>query len=155
MAAADLSTHSPVRLRRFWPLLIVALALAAVATWLAWRYTAPVEIVLASDVGDLPFEVAIEPPVVQAQPGEVVSVTYRIHNTHVLPLEAFGRIEIEPEESAGQVQIFYTRCGGLNTFQNNTSENYEVVFRVEAAGLSGASRIVLRHAFVRAAPPRS
>jgi hypothetical protein len=43
-----------------------------------------------------------------------------------------------------------TQCGGVNTFQNEQPRDYYVTFRVQAAGLTGASQITLRHRFMPA-----
>ena len=105
---------------------------------------------LAITAHDLPFVVEMIPPVVAARPGEVISVTYRIRNTDLTPVEAFGRVEVEPASARGQIQVFLTQCSGLNAFQKNQVADYQVLFRVKPAGLAGASRLVLRHVFTRA-----
>lgn len=142
-------------MRRFrhrkWIVFVLAVAVVA-AVWLFWRYTGPVEVRLAGEVNDLPFEVETIPPVVQARPGEVVKVIYRIRNADIAPLAAYGVVEIEPGSASDQIEIFLTQCGGLNTFQNGYPEDYEVIFRVQPAGLSGASRVTLWHVFTRATP---
>ena len=130
--------------------LLVVVVLAA--GWLAYRFLAPVEVRLASNVNDLPFEVQVIPPVVEARPGEMVSVIYRIHNKNITPLEAFGKIQVEPNDATDQIKIFLTQCGGLNTFQNSVSADYLVYFRVQPAGLTGAQAITIDHIFTRAAP---
>ena len=140
-----------VKLWRWIVVGAVALGLAALG-WVYWRYTAPVEVRVDSTVADLPFEVETIPPVVQARPGEVIKVLYRIRNTDLMPIAAFGRVEIEPLGADGQIQIFLTKCGGLNTFQNGYAEDYEVIFRVQPAGLTGASRLTLQHIFTPATP---
>lgn len=141
--------------RRFRPWYLIAalpLLLLAAGGWVYWRYTAPVEVRLASNVNDLPFQVKVIPPVVLARPGEMVSVVYRISNQNITPLEAFGKVVVEPKDAQDQIKIFLTQCGGLNTFQNNYTQDYLVYFRVQPAGLSGAQQITLDHVFTRAAP---
>ena len=133
---------------------LAALMLIA-AGWIVWRYAAPIEVRLAADVNDLPFEVELIPAVVTARPGEVISVVYRIRNADILPLAAFGEVLIEPRRSTDQIEIFLTQCGGLNTFQNGFAEDYEVLFRVQPAGLFGSQQLTLWHVFSRATPAGS
>lgn len=140
------------RFRWWYGLAALPLLLLVVGGWVYWRYTAPVEVRLASNVNDLPFQVEVIPPVVLARPGEMVSVVYRISNQNITPLEAFGKVVVEPTEAKDQIKIFLTQCGGLNTFQNNYAQDYLVYFRVQAAGLTGAQEITLDHVFTRAAP---
>lgn len=148
---------APLRSRRFfiwfWPTAV--LLVTAASLWLLGRYTGPVTVELASEVVDLPLSVEMIPPSVQVRPGEVVSVTYLIYNQGATPLEAFGRIDIEPAGATDQMQIFLSQCGGMNTFQSNLPERYDVVFRVQPARLWGSRHLVLRHTFIRATPPRS
>jgi cytochrome c oxidase assembly protein Cox11 len=144
------ASASPVK--RKGRLLIIAMGivfLAANAWWL-WRQVAPIEVRLVSEVNALPFEVTAIPAVVYARPGEMVNVTYRIHNKDQQPIVALGKIELEPEVANTQVKIFMTQCGGVNTFQNEQPRDYYVTFRVQAAGLTGASQITLRHRFMPA-----
>jgi cytochrome c oxidase assembly protein Cox11 len=146
---------APAGRRGGWLWLGLAMLAAALAAggWLAWRYAAPVEVRLAATVDEaLPFEVEMLPPVVRARPGEMVSVVYRIRNTEILPLEAYGAITIEPAGAAEQIEVFLSQCGGLNTFESSRAENYQVLFRVQPAGLSGARVITLRHTFDKASP---
>jgi cytochrome c oxidase assembly protein Cox11 len=131
---------------------VVALAGVVAGAWLLWRFTAPVRVTLAGSAPDLPLQIEIIPPEITARPGEVISVTYRIRNTELLPVSAFGRLEFDPPQAEDQVQIFLTQCGGLNTFQNGQAIDLAVVFRVQPAGLTGARALTLRHAFDRASP---
>jgi cytochrome c oxidase assembly protein Cox11 len=140
-----------LRRSRLWIAIgVIVLAVLALASWLVWRFTGPVEVRPAATVEELPFEVEMIPPVVWARPGEVISVTYRIRNTSPLPLEALGRVDVEPSSASGQVKIFLTQCTGLNAFQATVPMDYQVVFRVQPAGLFGSSRVVIRHTFTRA-----
>ena len=122
--------------------------------WVVWRYTAPVQVRLASSVQDLPFDVETIPPVVEARPGEMVTVVYRIRNNDLEPLEAYGSIQIEPPSAGQQIRVFLSQCGGLNTYEHSYTQDYQVFFRVQPAGLTGVQEITLRHNFTRAAPPR-
>jgi hypothetical protein len=80
----------------------------------------------------------------------MVKVTYRITNQALSPLEAYGTITIEPKGAADQMQIFLSQCGGINTYQSTGPEDYGVMFRVQPAGLTGSSRLVLKHTFTPA-----
>jgi cytochrome c oxidase assembly protein subunit 11 len=135
-----------------WVAGLLVVATLAVGAWLFWRFTAPVRVTLAGTAPSLPFEIEITPADVLVRPGEVVSVTYRIHNNNLTPIAAFGRLEFDPPQAEDQVQVFLTQCGGLNTYQNGQSVDLAVVFRVEPAGLFGSSTVTLRHAFDPAAP---
>lgn len=136
--------------------LLIGLTFGAVliSAFLIWRFTSPVEVRIEAVVhSNLPFDAETIPPVVWAKPGEVLRVRYRISNRDAQPVQAFGRYEISPAASADQLQIFLTQCGGLNTFQPNMPSDYEVVFRVQPAGLLGSSSITLRHVFNPATQP--
>jgi cytochrome c oxidase assembly protein Cox11 len=135
---------------RWWHLLVVAgLAILAFGGWVYWRYTAPVEVHLSYSVGDLPFTVQTIPPVIMATPGQMISVTFRIRNEDILPLEAYGKLFVEPESATDQVKVYITQCGGLNAFQNSYASDYLVLFRVQPAGLTGQQEITLHHTFTR------
>ena len=136
--------------------LLIGLTFGAVLiiVFLIWRFTSPVEVRIEAVVhSDLPFDAAAIPPVVWAKPGEVLRVLYRIRNRAAQPVQAFGRYEISPVATVDQLQIYLTQCGGLNTFQPNMPSDYEVVFRVQPAGLFGSSSITLRHVFNPATQP--
>jgi hypothetical protein len=142
--------------RRARAALWLALGVAALALiaggWIVWRFTAPVRVNLEGTAPGLPLEIEIVPASVVARPGEVLSVTYRIRNTAILPVSAFGRLEFDPPAGEAQVQVFLTQCGGLNTYQNSLTTNLAVVFRVQAAGFGGARVVTLRHRFDPASP---
>lgn len=127
-------------------LLTGALVLAGL---IAWRWAGPVRVQFVATVADLPFDAEVIPPVVWAQPGEMISVTYRIRNNDLAPLEAYGKLILEPSGAKEQVEVFLTQCSGLNTFQNSVSSDYLVMVRVAPAGWFGASQITLRHEFAR------
>lgn len=139
--------------RGLWAAALLTLALLAAGAWLAWRFTAPVQVLFAADIGDLPFEVEVIPPVVMAQPGEVISITYRIRNNNLTPVSAYGQLTVSPRAAQTQLEVFLTQCGGLNTYQSNHVDDYDVVFRVAPAGLRGTSQIVIYHVFTRSTPP--
>jgi cytochrome c oxidase assembly protein Cox11 len=135
---------------RWWHLVVVVgLVGLAFGGWIYWRYTAPIEVRLTASVGDLPFTVQTIPPVLEVQPGQMVSVTFRIRNNDILPLEAYGKLFVEPTSATDQVKVYITQCGGLNAFQNSFASDYLVLFRVQPAGLTGQQQITLHHTFTR------
>ena len=139
--------------RRVMGLGIIGLLVIAIGGIVIWRFTAPVEVRIEAIVrDDLPFETETIPAVVMAQPGEMVKVIYRIRNQAPSPVEAVGQVEIAPASATQQIQVFLSQCGGLNAYQSNTPSDYEVVFRVQPAGLFGSSQLALRHVFEQAAP---
>lgn len=147
---------TPAPRRRVSPWLAAALLLVLVAgAWLAWRYVAPVTVTLTADAAGLPLEIDIFPAEVVARPGDVISVTYRIRNTAITPYSAFGRLDVVPVSASDQVQVFFTQCGGLNTYQASQAIDLAVVFRVQPAGLTGQRTVILRHTFEAASPPGS
>jgi hypothetical protein len=87
-----------------------------------------------------------------ARPGEMVKVTYRIQNNDLTPVSAYGAITVEPGSAADQMQVFLSQCGGINTYQNTGPDDYGVMLRVQPAGLSGSSRLVLKHTFTPSTP---
>lgn len=131
--------------RRFIP--FVFLFIIGLGGWLVWRFTSPVQVDIASTVVGLPFDIETVPATVSAKPGEMVRVLYRVRNNSLTGLEAYATITIEPEGSTDQLEVFLSQCTGLNTFQNSYIEEYEVMFRVEPAGLLGSQHLVLRHTF--------
>lgn len=135
-------------------LVIAALFLLANVLWFGWRFLGPVEVRIESTLVDLPFTVETIPSVVNARAGETVKVLYRIRNNAMTPVNAFGTLEIEPASASAQVKVYVTQCSGLNAYQANFPQEYEVVFRVlEPAGFGGAQQVTIRHTFKRAGSP--
>jgi len=132
--------------------LLAAVPFLVAAAWLAWRFYAPVEVHIVGQAVGVPFTIETIPAVVSARPGEMVSVIYRIRNTQLMPVTAIGRIAVDPASDAGQMQIFLTQCGGLNTYQAAYAQDYQVIFRVQPAGLTGSQELTLRHVFTRSTP---
>jgi len=132
--------------------LLAALAGVGLGGWVYWRETAPVEVRLVAAVDNLPFTVETIPPVVEARPGQMISVTFRIRNNAVMPIAAYGRLNVVPAAAQDQIRIYLTQCGGLNTFQNSYAADYQVLFRVQPAGLTGQQQITLLHTFTPATP---
>jgi len=128
-------------------LIPVIFAFILVIGWLIWRFTSPVQVDIASTIIGLPFDIETVPATVSAKPGEMVRVLYRVRNNSLTGLEAYATITVEPEGSTDQLEVFVSQCTGLNTFQNSYIEEYEVMFRVEPAGLFGSQHLVLRHTF--------
>jgi cytochrome c oxidase assembly protein Cox11 len=130
-------------------LTLAVIALAAIG-FVIYRFTAPVRVEIVGVADGVPFTIETIPASVVARPGEMVKVTYRITNDALSPLEAYGTITVEPQRATDQMQIFLSQCGGINTYQSTGPEDYGVMFRVQPAGLSGSSRLVLKHTFTPA-----
>jgi cytochrome c oxidase assembly protein Cox11 len=133
-----------------WIGLTIALIALAMIGFLVYRYMAPVHVEIVGVADGVPFTIETIPSSVMARPGEMVKVTYRITNEALSPLEAYGTITIQPKTATDQMQIFLSQCGGINTYQSTGPEDYGVMFRVQPAGLSGSSRLVLKHTFTPA-----
>jgi cytochrome c oxidase assembly protein Cox11 len=133
-----------------WIGLTIAVIAIVVIGFLVYRFTAPVRVEIVGVADGVPFTIETIPPNVTARPGEMVKVTYRITNQALSPLEAYGTITIEPKRATDQMQIFLSQCGGINTYQSTGPEDYGVMFRVQPAGLTGSSRLVLKHTFTPA-----
>ena len=133
-----------------WIGLTIAVIAIAVIGFVVYRYTAPVRVEIVGVADGVPFTIETIPASVMARPGEMVKVTYRISNEALSPLEAYGTITIEPKAATDQMQIFLSQCGGINTYQSTGPEDYGVMFRVQPAGLTGSSRLVLKHTFTPA-----
>lgn len=136
---------------RKWGAVATLLCLAAVSV-IVWRFTAPVKVNIVAEMNAVPLAVETIPPVIRARPGAMVRVVYRIRNTDASPVVGHGKLEIEPVADSGQMQVFRTACAGLITYQPNQTEDYEVLFRVQAAGFGGTRQMTLRHVFVQASP---
>lgn len=133
-----------------WIGVMIAVFAVAVIGFLVYRYTAPVRVEIVGVAEGVPFKIETIPSSVMARPGEMVKVTYRISNEALSPLEAYGTITVEPERATDQMRIFLSQCGGINTYQSTGPEDYGVMFRVQPAGLTGSSRLVLKHTFTPA-----
>lgn len=124
--------------------------LVAAGFWLNARFTGPVRVQLETQLAaGLPLEVEMIPPAIDVQPGEIVNVIYRVRNAGAEDQAAVGRVELLPGSAIDQVRVYLTECGGLNSYAAGSTNDYYVTFRVEAAGLSGASTVTLRHVFER------
>lgn len=133
-----------------WIGVTIAVFAVAVIGFVVYRYTAPVRVEVVGMADGVPFTIETIPASVTAQPGEMVKVTYRITNDALSPLEAYGTITVEPGRATDQMEIFLSQCGGINTYQSTGPEDYDVMFRVQPAGLTGATRLVLKHTFTPA-----
>jgi cytochrome c oxidase assembly protein Cox11 len=133
-------------------IIMVAVVVVAVIGFVAYRYLAPVRVEIVGVADGVPFTIETIPPTVMARPGEMVKVTYRIRNNEIMPISAYGAITIGPAAAKDQMEVFLSQCGGINTYQNNSADNYDVMFRVQPAGLSGSSQLVLKHTFTPSTP---
>ncbi len=132
--------------------LAIAVVLIAAIGLVAYRYLAPVRVEIVDVADGMPFTIETIPHTVMARPGEMVKVIYRIQNNDLMPVSAYGDITIAPASAVDQMQVFLSQCGGINTYQNSVVDDYSVMFRVEPAGLSGSSYLVLKHTFTLSTP---
>ena len=135
-----------------WSGLAIAIVVIAVIGFAAYRYLAPVRVDIVGVADGVPFTIETIPQTVMARPGETVKVIYRIQNNDLTPVSAYGAITIGPATAQHQIEVFLSQCGGINTYQNNIADDYNVMFRVQPAGLSGSSHLVLKHTFTPSTP---
>ncbi len=133
-------------------MLAVAVMLIAIVGFVAYLYLAPVRVDIVGEADGVPFTIETIPHTVMARPGEMVKVVYRIQNNDLMPVSAYGAITIGPAKAQDQIQVFLSQCGGINTYQNNSADDYNVMFRVQPAGLGGFSHLVLKHTFTPSTP---
>jgi cytochrome c oxidase assembly protein Cox11 len=132
--------------------LAIALVLLAAMGFVAYRYLAPVQVDIVGEADGVPFTIETIPHTVLAHPGEMVQVVYRIQNNDLMPVSAYGAITIGPAKAQDQIEVFLSQCGGINTYQNSSADDYNVMFRVQPAGLRGSSHLVLKHTFTPSTP---
>ncbi len=120
-----------------WIGLAIAVVVLGAIGFVAYRYLAPVRVDIVGEADGVPFTIETIPHTVMARPGEMVQVVYRIQNNDLMPVSAYGTIEIGPAQAQDQMQVFLSQCGGINTYQNNRADDYNVMFRVQPAGLTG------------------
>jgi len=135
-----------------WLGLASAAVVIAAIGFVAYRYLAPVQVDVVGVADGVPFTIETIPSTILAQPGEMVKVVYRIRNDDLMPVSAYGSITISPAAFQDQMQVFLSQCGGINTYQNQSADDYSVMFRVQPAGLAGTSRLVLKHTFTPSTP---
>lgn len=133
-------------------IIIAAVFVLAVLGFVAYRFLAPVQVDIVGEADGVPFTIETLPHTVMARPGEMVKVTYRIRNNDIMPISAYGAITIGPAAAQDQMQVFLSQCGGINIYQNSSADDYGVMFRVQPAGLTGSSHLVLKHTFTPSTP---
>jgi len=132
--------------------LVMGLVLIGAIGFIAYRYLAPVQVDIVGVADGVPFTIETIPHTVLARPGEMVQVVYRIQNNDLMPVSAYGAITIGPAKAQDQIEVFLSQCGGINTYQNSAADDYNVMFRVQPAGLGGSSHLVLKHTFTPSTP---
>jgi cytochrome c oxidase assembly protein Cox11 len=132
--------------------LVIGVVLIGAIGFIAYRYLAPVRVDIVGVADGVPFTIETIPHTVLARPGEMVQVVYRIQNNDLMPVSAYGAITIGPAQAHDQIEVFLSQCGGINTYQNSAAEDYNVMFRVQPAGLGGSSHLVLKHTFTPSTP---
>jgi cytochrome c oxidase assembly protein Cox11 len=130
----------------------IAVIVIVVIGLVAYRYLAPVQVDVVGEADGVPFTIETIPHSVLARPGEMIKVVYRIQNNDLMPVAAYGAITISPAKAQDQMEVFLSQCGGINTYQSTGPEDYNVMFRVQPAGLSGSSHLVLKHTFTPSTP---
>jgi cytochrome c oxidase assembly protein Cox11 len=135
-----------------WIGIAIAVALIAAIGFAAYRYLAPVRVDIVGEAAGVPFTIETIPHTVLARPGEMVKVVYRIQNNDRMPVSAYGAITIGPAKAQDQIEVFLSQCGGINTYQSTGPDDYNVMFRVQPAGLGGSSHLVLKHTFTPSTP---
>ncbi len=132
-----------------WLWLLAGLVGVSLSAFVLYRrFTGPVTVRLETALDpSLPFAVEMIPPTMEVQPGEVVNVIYRVHNTSATAQQAVGRVEIAPGSAVDQIHVYLTECGGLNTYAPDKQADYYVTFKVEPAGVFGADALTIRHVF--------
>ena len=131
---------------------VIAVVLLSAIGFAAYRYLAPVQVDIVGVADGVPLTIETIPHTVLARPGEMVKVVYRIQNIDIMPISAYGAITIGPAKAQDQIEVFLSQCGGINTYQNSSADDYNVMFRVQPAGLSGSSHLVLVHTFTPSTP---
>jgi hypothetical protein len=135
-----------------WMGVTLALIAIAVIGFVVYRFTAPVRVDIVGAADGVPFTIETIPQTVLARPGEMIKVVYRIQNNDIMPVSAYGAITIGPAAAQNQMEVFLSQCGGINTYQNSVADDYNVMFRVQPAGLGGSSHLVLKHTFTPSTP---
>ena len=130
----------------------IAIVLIGAIGLVAYRYLAPVQVDIVGEADGVPFTIETIPHTVMAQPGEMVQVVYRIQNNELTPVSAYGAITVGPAKAQNQMEVFLSQCGGINTYQNSVADDYNVMFRVQPAGLTGSSHLILKHTFTPSTP---
>ncbi len=131
---------------------VIAVGLIGLIGFVAYRYLAPVQVDVVGVADGVPFTIQTIPSTVMARPGEMVKVIYRIRNNDIMPVSAYGAIAIGPAAFQDQMQVFLSQCGGINIYQNQSADDYNVMFRVQPAGLTGSAHLVLKHTFTPSTP---
>lgn len=114
---------------------------------LLWRYRAPVHVTFDSQVTAADIEVEPLPEQMDAAPGRMQRVVFRVHNPGSELQRLKGSVTLVPATASEQVDIFDFECGDNSTVDPGETRDFAVVFRVDAAGMRGSDQIALRHHF--------
>lgn len=143
---------SSAALRR-WSWLALFVAGLALGAYLGWRWflaEPQVTVQFASEAAGLPLEIEVIPAEVRAEPGELVSVIYRIRNRTAEPVNAFGVVKLLPSAAGRQVEFFVIECGGQQTFAAGAVRDYQVVFQVRPESTWVETAFTVQHTFTPA-----
>lgn len=128
----------------------LVIALTVLAGWAYWRFTAPIEVRLTSEVIGAPLDVEPVPAVLWAKPHKMQRVVFRVHNPGRTTRRLSGRVDLAPAAAEAQVKIFAMQCGDYTEVEPGAGDEFAVVFNVKAAGLTGVRHITLQHVFAPA-----
>lgn len=127
--------------------IVAAVVVGAVLGWRAWREPAPVKVTFNSVVQGPPVDVEPVPAEIDARPGKMQRVVFRVHNSSSETRRLKGSVALKPPSAANQVKIFAMDCGEYAVVEPGETEEFAVVFRVDAPGEDGAKEIAMRHIF--------
>ena len=127
----------------------VAALVAAVAVigWRALRAPETVRVTFNSYVQGPPVDVVPVPAEIAAVPGKMQRVVFRVRNDSDETRRLKGSVALKPPAAANQVKIFAMDCGEYAVVEPGETEEFAVVFRVDAPGETGAKEIAMRHIF--------
>ena len=138
--------------KRLWIGAVIAIVLIGAIGLVAYRYLAPVQVEIVGEADGVPFTIETIPHTVMARPGEMVQVTYRIQNNEISPVSAYGAITVGPAEATESDGSLLEPVRRHQYLSKQRADDYNVMFRVQPAGLSGSSHLVLKHTFTPSTP---
>jgi cytochrome c oxidase assembly protein Cox11 len=122
-------------------------AVATVLAWRAWRSPETVKVTFNSYVEGPPVDVVPVPAAIDAVPGKMQRVVFRVRNDSAETRRLKGSVALKPPAAANQVKVFAMDCGEYAVVEPGETEEFAVVFRVDAPGKDGAKEIAMRHIF--------
>lgn len=126
---------------------VAAVVVGAVLGWRAWRAPETVKVTFNSYVQGPPVDVVPVPTEIDAVPGKMQRVVFRVYNPSAETRRLKGSVALKPPAAATQVKVFAMDCGEYAVVEPGETEEFAVVFRVDAPGEDGAKEIAMRHIF--------